>query len=512
MVLPSRSVALAVERIGCLNREICVDFTTEDETATAGEDYGETGNTDPVTGTLTFGTDVTEQMVTIPIIDDNQWEPDETFRIKLSNPRLSHTSTAGKSGGDPECTLRKGREECVVTIIDDDEPGSLGFFDKREYVISENCGTVAIDVFRSDGADGEIGCDYETIAKSSGGVVDDPLSSTAQEGIDYKRTSGTLLFKHQEMVQTIEIEIYNTNRYDKNVTFQVVLTNPTGGAKIYKKGGSHVASVQISNDGELAHTVNSVSQIMQKRMAAFKTSTSTWGEQFVEAFVCEGECDEEGEDAEPVLFNYVMHFFTIFWKVLFAFIPPTDYCGGWLTFVVSLIFIGIVTGVVGAVAEMFGCFVGLKDSITAITFVALGTSLPDTFASKSAAMADSTADAAIGNVTGSNSVNVFLGLGLPWVIAAVWASATGNINHKTGEIGYYVPKGSGLSFSVAIFCCEAVVCILGLCLRRRLSGGELGGSLWSTRIWAVFFVLLWVIYVTLSTMVAYGDIATPTWI
>jgi solute carrier family 8 (sodium/calcium exchanger) len=31
------------------------------------------------------------------------------------------------------------------------------------------------------------------------------------------------------------------------------------------------------------------------------------------------------------------------------------------------------------------------------------------------------ADAAIGNITGSNSVNVFLGLGLPWVIAAQYA-------------------------------------------------------------------------------------------
>ena len=35
---------------------------------------------------------------------------------------------------------------------------------------------------------------------------------------------------------------------------------------------------------------------------------------------------------------------------------------------------------------------------------------------------DPTADAAIINVTGSNSVNVFLGLGLPWTVAAViWA-------------------------------------------------------------------------------------------
>lgn len=53
-------------------------------------------------------------------------------------------------------------------------------------------------------------------------------------------------------------------------------------------------------------------------------------------------------------------------------------------------------------------------------FVALGTSLPDTFASAIAAKNEKTADNAIGNITGSNSVNVFLGLGLPWVIASIY--------------------------------------------------------------------------------------------
>jgi len=32
-----------------------------------------------------------------------------------------------------------------------------------------------------------------------------------------------------------------------------------------------------------------------------------------------------------------------------------------------------------------GCVIGLKPGVTAITFVAIGTSLPDTFASKTAA-------------------------------------------------------------------------------------------------------------------------------
>ena len=96
--------------------------------------------------------------------------------------------------------------------------------------------------------------------------------------------------------------------------------------------------------------------------------------------------------------------------------------GGWLSFFCALAMIGLLTAIIGDLAATFGCLVGLKDSVTAITFVALGTSLPDLFASKQAAAMEKTADNSIGNVTGSNSVNVFLGLGLPWVIASIyWA-------------------------------------------------------------------------------------------
>ncbi len=73
------------------------------------------------------------------------------------------------------------------------------------------------------------------------------------------------------------------------------------------------------------------------------------------------------------------------WKVFFAMIPPRKLLGGWLAFTIALIFIGLVTAIVGEVAALFGCAVGLKEAVTAITFVALGTSLPDTFASVQAA-------------------------------------------------------------------------------------------------------------------------------
>ena len=75
----------------------------------------------------------------------------------------------------------------------------------------------------------------------------------------------------------------------------------------------------------------------------------------------------------------------ITWKVLFACVPPVNWGGGYPAFVIALIFIGIVTAIVGDTATMLGCVIPLKDSITAITIVALGTSLPDTFASMTAA-------------------------------------------------------------------------------------------------------------------------------
>merc|ERR1712156_165668 len=150
----------------------------------------------------------------------------------------------------------------------------------------------------------------------------------------------------------------------------------------------------------------------------------------------------------------------------------------------AIAFIGALTAVVGEIAGAMGCVMGLKPGITAITFVAIGTSLPDTFASMTAARESWYADAAVGNVTGSNSVNVFLGLGLPWVIAVIYS----------GDEDYKVPA-KGLDLSVVLFlsCCLIGVGIL--IFRRCYVGGELGGSKGGRTISAIMFISLWLIYI-----------------
>jgi len=199
----------------------------------------------------------------------------------------------------------------------------------------------------------------------------------------------------------------------------------------------------------------------------------------------------------------VFHFLTIGWKLFFSVIPPAHYYGGLPCFVLSLAVIGIVTYVVGEFANLFGCVLGIKPGITAITFVALGTSLPDTFASMQAAQQEKHADAAVGNVTGSNSVNVFLGLGLPWVIACAFEQA------KYGR-GYYVPAGS-LGFSVVVFIICACLCIVCLLFRRWKVGGELGGSKNGRVMSLVFLVSLWFIYIIMSVLQAYEVGGKAVW-
>ncbi len=120
----------------------------------------------------------------------------------------------------------------------------------------------------------------------------------------------------------------------------------------------------------------------------------------------------------------------------------------------------------------------------------------DTFASKVAAIQDQYADASIGNVTGSNAVNVFLGIGVAWTIASVYWNSQGK--------QFQVPPGS-LAFSVTLFTIMALLCFLTLLYRRRpsVSGGELGGPR-TTKLLTVFlFLTMWLIYILLSSLEAY---------
>jgi len=276
---------------------------------------------------------------------------------------------------------------------------------------------------------------------------------------------------------------------DPDSMFRIIIEKPW--PELVKLSRKNIAYVTINQGNEVERAARDNAKLIEFFM---NTKKPTWASQFKNAVLLGPQIDEEDMIVEEVtLSEGLTHFFTITWKVLFACVPPCQWGTGYPAFLIALCFIGGVTAIVSDVASMIGCCVGLPDSVTAITLVALGTSLPDTFASMTACQNSDSADSAVGNVTGSNSVNVFLGLGLPWLIASRYQENLGK--------QYITPPGD-LSYSVSVFVVCSLVCFLILGVRRCVIGGELGGPRNSAYASAAMLIGLWLIYVILSIIKA----------
>jgi solute carrier family 8 (sodium/calcium exchanger) len=344
-----------------------------------------------------------------------------------------------------------------------------------------------IEIIRKNGADGIVTVDYETFE------IDKSLH-TASADVDFKHVKGTLTFAQNVTSNTIEIPILpgNGEQEERDESFGLRLINITpDGAKLSKK---NFIVINIITDKEGKKKSDAMQALLDKFEAE---EEQTWGSQFISACKLHPVKNEEGEIEDITFMDGLLHFVCIGWKLVFSLIPPPHYAGGWACFIMALVMIGIVTYVVGEFANLFGCVLGIKPAITAITFVALGTSLPDTFASMVAASSEKYADSAVGNVTGSNSVNVFLGLGLPWVIAVIWETGTPASVKGYESNRYFVPSLT-LGFSVMVFVIVSLVAFMILIIRRQVVGGELGGTQKGRTISACALTSLWLVYVLLS--------------
>uniref|UniRef100_A0A452S227 Solute carrier family 8 member A2 n=1 Tax=Ursus americanus TaxID=9643 RepID=A0A452S227_URSAM len=489
------------------NSTFYVDYRTEDGSAKAGSDY------EYSEGTLVFKPGETQKELRIGIIDDDIFEEDEHFFVRLLNLRVGDAQGMFEpdGGGRP-----KGRLVApllaTVTILDDDHAGIFSFQDRLLHV-SECMGTVDVRVVRSSGARGTVRLPYRTVDGTARGG-----------GVHYEDACGELEFGDDETMKTLQVKIVDDEEYEKKDNFFIELGQP----QWLKRGISGDGDRKLTAEEEEARRIaemgkpvlgencrleviieesydfkNTVDKLIKKTNLALVIGTHSWREQFLEAVTVSAGDEEEEEDGSreerlPSCFDYVMHFLTVFWKVLFACVPPTEYCHGWACFGVCILVIGLLTALIGDLASHFGCTVGLKDSVNAVVFVALGTSIPDTFASKVAALQDQCADASIGNVTGSNAVNVFLGLGVAWSVAAVyWAVQGRPFEVRTGT----------LAFSVTLFTVFAFVGIAVLLYRRRPHiGGELGGPRGPKLATTALFLGLWFLYILFASLEAYCHI------
>ncbi|CAN4113643.1 unnamed protein product [Withania somnifera] len=226
---------------------------------------------------------------------------------------------------------------------------------------------------------------------------------------------------------------------------------------------------------------------------------SIWKHQFVDALMLE---NAESRKLSNICLRIARVFWQSLllpWKLLFAFVPPYQIAHGWIAFICSLIFISGIAYIVTKLTDLISCVTGINPYVIAFTALAAGTSWPDLVASKIAAERQLTADSAIANITCSNSVNIYIGIGVPWLIDTLY-------NYIAYREPLRIDNAGGLSFSLLVFFSTSVACIGVLVLRRLTIGAELGGS----RVWAwvtcIFFMFLWLIFVVLSSLKVSGVI------
>ena len=203
------AVEIKVARGDDGNTPVSVDYSTTDLTAKAGQDY--TTNA----GTIVFAPGEVLKSFFVPLMNDTLAEPSETFRVTLSNP------TGGAVLSTPTFM--------TVTIADTDQVVQC---DVTKYYARDEAEFVQISVTRGE-SDSVVTVDFTT------------SDTTAQAGLDYVGVTNTIQFVAGERLKRITVPILNDPMKESPETFQIRLSNPTGGAVL---GSQTAATVTIADN------------------------------------------------------------------------------------------------------------------------------------------------------------------------------------------------------------------------------------------------------------------------
>ncbi|NCS04944.1 MAG: aggregation factor core protein MAFp3, isoform C, partial [Microcystis aeruginosa G13-11] len=202
--------AVTLTRTNGSDGAVSVRINLTNGTATAPSDYNNTQVT------VNFANGETSKTVNIPIVNDTQFEPDETVNLSLFNP------TGGATLGT--------QTTAVLTIINDDLPqrGTISL-NNINYTVNEN-GTANITLTRTNGSDGEVS------------VILTPSNGSATAGDDYTNTPITVTFVNGQTSKTVTIPITDDSIYELTETVNLTISNPTGGATL---GTQQTATLSI---------------------------------------------------------------------------------------------------------------------------------------------------------------------------------------------------------------------------------------------------------------------------
>ena len=189
----SKTAVFTVTLTPSNSQVVTVDYTTANDSATAGSDYTTTVDT------LTFNAGETTKTINVPITTDTDDEPDESFFVQLS--------------GAVNAAILDG--EAVGTIIDDDGLPALTITDQT--ILEGNSGTkdAVFVVTLSPASSDTVTVDYSTV------------TGAAAIGADFTAVFDTLTFTPGQTSKEITVPVFG-DMIDEGVeeAFTVMLSNP----------------------------------------------------------------------------------------------------------------------------------------------------------------------------------------------------------------------------------------------------------------------------------------------
>ncbi|BAV33765.1 hypothetical protein SCL_1454 [Sulfuricaulis limicola] len=215
---------ITVNRVNGKAGDISVHYVSSDGTARAGQDY------QAVSGDLVWANgDSAPKTITVPLLNDNIAEPDETVNLKLTY------AYGGATLGTPV--------DAVLTIANDDQAGILQF-SRIVYRASESDGEALVTVERRFGADGMISVAYAT------------ADGTANAGSDYQYSSGALVWADGDAApKSFTVPVTADGVEEGLETVALVLSNPSGGATLTGSGRAMLALADA--DGPAGNVIDS---------------------------------------------------------------------------------------------------------------------------------------------------------------------------------------------------------------------------------------------------------------
>ncbi len=202
---------VTIKRSGSLTQEVSVDVDVTGGNATPSSQNNTDFDFDDSSfpQTVTFAADESEKTLALSINDDLTDEPAESIELALTNLVGENASFGGQT-------------TATVQIQDNEDPGNLEFT-AAEYTVNEDGGSIAVQVRRNGGTNGEVSVDVivDTTATASDGTT------LATAGTDYTDIFGSgfnVAFAIGESVKTINIPILDDDPPTPDGTKEIKLT------------------------------------------------------------------------------------------------------------------------------------------------------------------------------------------------------------------------------------------------------------------------------------------------